>query len=61
MREKTAVNIKETKLKHDFKIAEDFLDLRAFNTNALVGKIEEMIRLRETPVAEQIKMKVKKL
>lgn len=52
------MQMKTTKIKKDFKVAEDFLDLRTANTNVLVEQMEEMIRARELPVEKQLKMKL---
>lgn len=51
---------KETKLKRDLKVAEDFLSLKTINPNVLVEQMEEMIRMRELPVEQQMKMRLKK-
>ena len=51
---------KETKLKRDLKVAEDFLSLKTINPNVLVEQMEEMIKMRELPVEQQIKMRLKK-
>ena len=50
---------KETKIKRDFKVAEDFLSLKNINTNVLVEQMEEMIRMREMPVEKQMKMRLR--
>ena len=50
---------KETKLKRDLKVAEDFLSLKTINPNVLVEQMEEMIRLRELPVEQQMKMRLR--
>jgi hypothetical protein len=50
---------RKQKLKPEFKIANDFLDLRTAETNVVIQQIEENIRLRELPVEQQIRMRAK--
>ena len=46
------------KLKMEFKIAEDFLDLRTTNTNVLVEQMEDMIKARELCVEKRMKLRM---
>ena len=46
------------KLKREFKIAEDFLDLRTTHTNVLVEQMEEMIKARELCVEKRMRLRV---
>lgn len=48
---------KEQKIKPTFKLADDFLDLRYTNTNAIVDYLEKQIKLREMPVDVQMRQK----
>jgi len=48
---------RKQKLKPEFKIADNFLDLRTEETNVVIQQIEENIRIREMPLEKRIKMK----
>ncbi|MDO8660794.1 MAG: hypothetical protein Q7K43_02810 [Candidatus Woesearchaeota archaeon] len=48
----------QPKLKREFKIADDFLDLRTTNTNVLVEQMEEMIKARELSVEKRMKLRI---
>ncbi|MBI4016961.1 MAG: hypothetical protein HY363_04695 [Candidatus Aenigmarchaeota archaeon] len=49
--------LKESRIKHDFKLAEEILDLRLMKTNVVLEQLEENIRLREMPVEKQFSKK----
>jgi hypothetical protein len=44
----------ERKIKQEFKLAGEFLDLRRLDTNCIVEHLEEQIRLRETSVEKKL-------
>ena len=46
---------KKSKLKPEFKLSKDFLDLRNIDTNVLVNYLEEQIKLREMSVEKKLK------
>ena len=46
---------KKSKLKPEFKLSKDFLDLRNIDTNVLVNYLEEQITLREMSVEKKLK------
>jgi hypothetical protein len=48
---------RKQKLKPEFKIANNFLDLRTEETNVVIQQIEENIRIREMPLEKRIKAK----
>ncbi len=50
---------RKQKLKPEFKIADDFLDLRTADTNVVIQQLEENIRLRELPLEKQIKARAR--
>ena len=44
----------ERKVKQEFKLAEEFLDLRRLDTNVIVDYLEEQMKLRETAVDKKL-------
>jgi hypothetical protein len=50
---------RKQKVKPEFKIADDFLDLRAQDTNVVIQQLEENMRIREMPLEKQISMKAR--
>ena len=53
---------KETpKIKLDFKMSQDFLDLRTTQENLIVKKLEENIKMRELSVKERFKRQLEQL
>jgi hypothetical protein len=42
------------KIKPSLKLADDFLDLRAADTNMVIQQLEENMKLRELPLEQQI-------
>jgi len=45
----------ERKIKQEFKIAGEFMDLRQLDTNVIVDYLEEQMKLREMPVEKRLK------
>jgi len=43
------------KLKFEFKLAEDFLDLKTVKTSIIIEHLEEKIKLREMPIEKHRK------
>ena len=53
---------KETpKIKLDFKLSEEFLDLRSMRDNLIIKKLEENIKLRELSVEKRFKRQLEQL
>ncbi len=53
---------KETpKIKLDFKMSEEFLDLRSTKDNLIIQKLEENIKLRELSVEKRFKRQLEQL
>lgn len=50
----------ERKIKPQFKIADEYLDLRTVDTNVIVDFLEEQIRLREAPLEEHAERLLRK-
>ena len=50
--------LKETKIKPDFKLAEDALDLRYLKTNVVLEQLEDSIKLREMPIELRARKKL---
>lgn len=59
--EKQKLKKHETELKPEFKLAEDYLDLRTLDTNVIIDYLEEQIKLRETAVEKQFSQQLKKV
>lgn len=55
-------NIKkdEAKVKIDLKIADEFLDLKSLETNVIIKKLEDQIKLRETKIEKHVEKDLKK-
>ena len=58
------MKLKESKIKSDIKLrdmpeAEEF-PLRDLNSSHIINELEENIKLRETPIIERLKNKLKK-
>lgn len=49
----------ESKIKMDFKVADDFLDLRSMETNIIVKKLESAMKLRELNLKKHIETLLK--
>jgi hypothetical protein len=53
---------KETsKIKPSFKLSEDFLDLKTFDTNVIIKKLEDTMKLREMKIEKRIEREFKKI
>jgi len=50
----------KSKLQPQFKLADEFLDLRTMNTNMVIEQLEQNIKLREMPLEQQLKRKLLK-
>jgi hypothetical protein len=46
-------------LKPEFKVAEEFLDLKSVDTNVFVEYLEDQIKLREMPIDKRFKKLVR--
>ncbi len=45
------------KLKPEFRIADDFLNLKTTDTNIVIQQLEENMKIREMPLEKQIQRK----
>lgn len=48
----------ETKLQPQFRLAEEFLDLKTMNTGIIVEQLEQNIKARELTLEQQLKKKL---
>jgi hypothetical protein len=48
------------KVKIDFKLGDEFLDLRTMDTNVIIEKLEENMKIREMNIKKFIEKEVKK-
>jgi hypothetical protein len=48
----------KSKIKIDLKLADDFLLLKTMDTNAVVQKLEDNMKLREMPIEKHIKKEI---
>jgi len=46
------------KIKTDLKIADEFLDLKTIDTNVIIKKLENSIKLREMKIEEHFKKEI---
>ncbi len=51
---------KETKIKFDLKLADDFLGLKTLDTNVIVEKLENNMKLREMKIEKRIEKEMLK-
>ncbi|MBI4148707.1 hypothetical protein HY490_05430 [Candidatus Woesearchaeota archaeon] len=47
------------KVKPAMKMSEEFLDLQSMRTNVIIEQLEENIKLREMPIEDHLKKKIK--
>lgn len=47
--------MEKSKLRPQFKLADEYLDLRTMDTNIIVDYLEEQIKLREAAVEKKLK------
>lgn len=50
-----SIQKKEIKVQPEFKLADEFLDLKTLNTNVVVQHLEEQMKLREMPIEKHLK------
>jgi hypothetical protein len=48
------MRLNKPKIKPELKIADNFLDLRAQETNVIVRQLEEQMQLRELPLEKHV-------
>ncbi|MBN1644416.1 hypothetical protein JW851_00045 [Candidatus Woesearchaeota archaeon] len=49
---------RKPKIKIDFKLADDFLNLKTLDTNIIIKKIEDNIKLREMKIEKRIEKEI---
>ena len=54
------IKMPESKLKKEAQLIEKFIGLRDLDSNLVINKLEENIRLRDTPIEERLKKKLLK-
>ncbi len=50
-----SIEKKENKIQPEFKLADEFLDLKTLDTNVVVKHLEEQIKMREMPIEKHLK------
>ena len=54
------IKVPESKLKKETPLTEKFVGLRDLDTNLIIDRLEDNIRLRETPIEERLRKKLLK-
>jgi len=58
--ENNKIKKQESSLKPEFKLADEYLDLRTMDTNIIVDYLEEQIKLREAKADERFAKQLRK-
>jgi hypothetical protein len=54
------IKLPESKLRKETPLTEKFMGLSDLDSNLIINRLEENIKLRETPIAERLKKKLLK-